>query len=78
MAETGSPVRTVPGIHFLADQSRWREHWTSGLARNLVVSYSVDSDRVRLILDLEDVDIALDTAIPCGLIVNEIVSNSFI
>jgi len=27
-------------IRFLADQSRWREHWTSGLARNLALLLS--------------------------------------
>ena len=27
-------------IHFLADQSRWRDHWTSGLARNLALLLS--------------------------------------
>lgn len=27
-------------IHFLADQSRWREHWTSGLTRNLALLLS--------------------------------------
>jgi len=27
-------------IHFLADQSRWRNHWTSGLARNLALLLS--------------------------------------
>lgn len=50
--------------------------YINGLARNLMVSYSMESGRIRLIMDLEDVDIALDTAVPCGLIVNEIVSNS--
>ena len=28
-------------IRFLADQSRWRDHWTSGLARNLALLLSV-------------------------------------
>jgi len=50
--------------------------YIKGLAGNLMSSYSVATDRVELALDLEDADIALDTAIPCGLIVNEIVSNS--
>ncbi|MCP4049038.1 MAG: hypothetical protein GY732_23950 [Gammaproteobacteria bacterium] len=27
-------------IHFLADQSRWRDHWTSGLNRNLALLVS--------------------------------------
>jgi len=47
-----------------------------GLAENLMASYSIKGDRIRLNLDLADADIALDTAIPCGLIVNELVSNA--
>jgi PAS domain S-box-containing protein len=47
-----------------------------GLAENLTSSYSITRDRVRLVLDLEDEDMALDTAIPCGLMVNELMSNS--
>ena len=27
-------------IHFLADQSRWKDHWTSGMARNLALLLS--------------------------------------
>lgn len=27
-------------IHFLADQSRWRDHWTAGLSRNLALLLS--------------------------------------
>jgi PAS domain S-box-containing protein len=39
-------------------------------------SYGVDSARVRLELDVEPVTVSLDKTIPCGLLVNEIVSNS--
>ena len=47
-----------------------------GLAENLTSSYSITRDRIRLVLDLENEDMALDTAIPCGLMVNELISNS--
>lgn len=47
-----------------------------GLAENLTSSYSTTRDRIRLVLDLENEDMALDTAIPCGLMVNELMSNS--
>jgi two-component sensor histidine kinase len=36
----------------------------------------VNSADVGLRLDVEDIPVAVDTAIPCGLIVNELVSNS--
>jgi PAS domain S-box-containing protein len=46
------------------------------LATHLFHSYQVSSDRVRLRLDTEEVFLNINTAIPCGLIVNELVSNA--
>jgi two-component sensor histidine kinase len=46
------------------------------LARNLLGSYGVKEDQVRLETDVESVDLVVDTAIPCGLILNELISNS--
>ncbi len=50
--------------------------YIKGLAMNLLASYTVGGDRIQLVLDLEDLDIVLDTAIPCGLIFNELFSNA--
>jgi len=36
----------------------------------------VDPERTTLEIDAEDVELGIDDAIPCGLIVNELVSNS--
>ncbi len=51
--------------------------YVEGLARNLVMSYSL-SGRIELSLDLpkDRVYLVLDQAIPCGLILNELISNS--
>lgn len=46
------------------------------LASSLFCSYGVNSADVALCLDIEDIPVLVDTAIPCGLIVNELVSNS--
>lgn len=46
------------------------------LAVHLFHSYKVDMDRVRLIVDAEDVFLEIHAAISLGLIVNELVSNS--
>ncbi len=46
------------------------------LAASLFCSYGVNSAEVALDLNVEDITVPIDTAIPCGLIVNELVSNS--
>jgi len=46
------------------------------LAVHLFQSYGVASDRIRLRTDLDKLYLNLDAAVPCGLIINELVSNS--
>ncbi len=46
------------------------------LAPDLLTSYTVGDDEISLKLDLEKVYLGMDSAIPLGIIVNELVSNS--
>jgi PAS domain S-box-containing protein len=46
------------------------------LAGQLFRSFGVNSNRVQLTIDIEDVSMNMDTALPCGLILNEVISNS--
>ena len=46
------------------------------LAIHLFHSYQADSRRIQLKIDAEPVFLNINTAIPCGLIVNELVSNA--
>jgi PAS domain S-box-containing protein len=46
------------------------------LAQNLIHSYSHVGHEIKLNLDIQNVFLNLDLAIPCGLIINEIVSNA--
>ena len=46
------------------------------LARELFAAHGVGSDRVRLRLALDPLSLDLNQAIPCGLILNELVSNA--
>jgi PAS domain S-box-containing protein len=46
------------------------------LTRNLVQSYMITSSGVKLETDFDEIYLSLDQAIPCGLIVNELVSNA--
>ncbi len=43
---------------------------------HLFYSYNSDPERVRITLQVEDVTLSINNAIPCGLILNELVSNS--
>ncbi len=46
------------------------------LTADLFSSYQVGNNRISLKLELEQVNLGMDTAIPLGIIVNELVSNS--
>jgi PAS domain S-box-containing protein len=46
------------------------------LATHLFHSYQVEASRVQLRIEAEEVHLNINTAIPCGLIVNELVSNA--
>jgi len=46
------------------------------LTAHLFRSYGILHDRIRLRLDLDDLGLHIDSAVPCGLIVNELASNA--
>jgi PAS domain S-box-containing protein len=50
--------------------------YVRSLAGNLFRSYAGSPDAVALTLDVEDVSLTVDTALPCGLIINELITNS--
>ncbi|MCA9412410.1 MAG: PAS domain S-box protein [Candidatus Omnitrophica bacterium] len=47
------------------------------LVSDLLRTYRIDHERIRVSTHAEPVGINIDTAIPCGLIINELVSNAF-
>ena len=46
------------------------------LANSLLRSCAVDRARVKLKIEIENVSLGMDRAIPCGLLINEVISNS--
>jgi len=50
--------------------------YITSLSSNLVQSYIIEHGNINLELELGDINLNLDQAIPCGLIINELVSNS--
>ncbi|MDH5385476.1 MAG: PAS domain S-box protein [Candidatus Aminicenantes bacterium] len=51
-------------------------HYIQNLANHLFQSYRIDPDAVSLKTNVGDVSLDINKAIPCGLIINELVSNS--
>ena len=51
-------------------------HYIQTLCDNLMLSYGVGKERIQLIIEAQETNIVVDTAIPCGLIVNELVTNA--
>jgi PAS domain S-box-containing protein len=50
--------------------------YAQDLAEQLVQAYSVDTAKIRLVTNLTPMLINIDTAVPCGLILNEFMSNA--
>ena len=50
--------------------------YVKSFVNTLFVSYEIDTNKVKLNVETKDVSFDLENAIPCGLIINELVSNS--
>jgi two-component sensor histidine kinase len=46
------------------------------IAKSLFQSYDVDPGRIVFRSDIKDITLGIETAVPCGLIINELVANS--
>ena len=49
--------------------------YIQNLVSNLFHSYNIKESQITPILKIEDVNLNIETAIPCGLIINELISN---
>lgn len=81
LKESQNRVRSMAIIHEKLYQSRDFSkincaEYIENLVKDLFYSYAVDKERVKPLILVEDVNLGIETAIPCGLIVNELVSNS--
>jgi two-component sensor histidine kinase len=50
--------------------------YIQGLTTNLFDAYGIDPLRIRLHVRTDDIALGVDMAVPCGLIINELVSNA--
>jgi PAS domain S-box-containing protein len=79
--ESQNRVRSMAMIHEKLYQSDkfnsvdFRDYLKT-LINRLIYEYSQDLGHIDLELDIENVDLNIETSVPCGLIINELVSNS--
>jgi len=70
--------RAVPRKALSVERPRPVEiaEYLKGIAHDSFATYGVNPDDIVLAVDTEDIPLGVDAAISCGLIVNELVSNS--
>jgi len=50
--------------------------YIQSFSTHLFQTYMVDSTKIKLNMDVDDIQIDINKAIPCGILLNELVSNS--
>jgi two-component sensor histidine kinase len=81
MRESQNRIRSMALIHQTLYESKdfarvdFR-NFLDSLLPTLISSYGVGSERVKLSVQSIDVQLPINAAIPCGLVVNELISNS--
>jgi PAS domain S-box-containing protein len=81
--ENSSRVRSMSLAHEMLYQTNdlsfiSMKTYLENLIRNLTDIYHSQMKRVEIVTDIDPVNLSLNEAIPCGLMINELVSNSLI
>lgn len=81
LRESQDRIKSMSFVHESLYQSKTLSEvnfseYIQNIARNLFHSYGRPEGGITLDFELEEVYLNLDTSIPCGLIINEVVSNS--
>jgi len=78
--ESQNRVRSMALVHERLYRSRdfsqvdFKDYIES-LATHLFSSHQVDTDRINLAVDVHGIKLSIDAAVPCGLLLNELISN---
>jgi len=81
LQESQNRVKTMSLIHEKLYQSKDLTHiniadYIKNLITDLFYSYAMEKEDIQQILEINDTDLNIETALPCGLIISEIISNS--
>jgi PAS domain S-box-containing protein len=80
--ESQSRIRSMAFVHEKLYQSKDLSRigfsdYIRSLTNHLTQTYIIDGERIRFESEIEDIALDIGTAIPCGLIINELVTNAF-
>lgn len=75
-----SRIRAMSLVHEKLYQSKnmsklFFKDYLLDLIKNIMSGYGIKEDKIQLIDEMSEIEMLIDTAIPCGLVVNELVSN---
>ena len=81
LIKSAARIKSMALVHELLYQSRdlakiSMKAYAQYLARYLYELYGVDSNKIRFIIEGDEVEFKIEKAISCGLIINEVISNS--
>lgn len=81
LKESQNRIKTMAYIHESLYQNKSFtsvnfSEYVHTLVHNIVQSYSYSADKIKLDMNVEKVHLSLDSSIPAGLIINELVTNS--
>ncbi|MDO8870114.1 MAG: PocR ligand-binding domain-containing protein [Methanobacteriaceae archaeon] len=81
LVESQNRVKSMAMIHEKLYRSRDLSHiemadYVESLVKELFYSYAVKIGLINPILDIDDITLNMETAVPCGLLISELVSNS--
>lgn len=80
LKESQNRIKSMALVHEKLYQSDDLSHinffdYVKNMVRGLFYSYNA-GEQVKLVLDVDEVQLNIETAVPCGLIISELVSNS--
>jgi PAS domain S-box-containing protein len=81
LKEIQNRIKSMALIHENLYQNKDLSHLNFGeyianLVQNLVYTYNSSKKEIEVLMDVDDIFLNLDYSIPCGLIINELISNS--
>jgi two-component sensor histidine kinase len=79
--ESNDRIRSMTLVHETLYQSKDFANvdfngYAKSLVNGLFRSYGIDTNKIKVKIEVEGVSLGVDTAVPCGLLINELVSNS--